>query len=169
LVSGPVGSHGFAVLATREGLRFETPIESDCAPLNSLVAALFEHGIALRFLRDATRGGVAAVTNELAAGHTWGVALDSASIPVAPAVRSLGELLGIDPLYSANEGTLIAVVAAADADRALEAMRAHPRGAQAAIIGSIEDGLGGLVTLDTELGGRRILDMPLGEQLPRIC
>jgi len=169
LVNGPVGNHGFAVLATREGLRFETPIESDCAPLDSLVAALFGKGIALRFLRDATRGGVAAVMNELAVGHAWGVALDSASIPIEPAVRSLGELLGIDPLYSANEGTLVAVVAASDAERALEAMRAHPRGALAAVIGSIEDGLTGLVTLDTEFGGRRILDMPLSEQLPRIC
>ncbi|MHB9149625.1 MAG: hydrogenase expression/formation protein HypE [Thermoleophilia bacterium] len=169
VVSGQVGSHGFAVLAAREGLRFETPIESDCAPLHSLVAALFDNKIAMRFLRDATRGGVAAVTNELATGNTWGVALESARIPVAPAVRSLGELLGIDPLYSANEGTLIVVVSDTDAQRALEVMRATTQGAQAAVIGRIEEGLGGLVTLDTELGGRRILDMPLGEQLPRIC
>ena len=169
LVNGPVGNHGLAVLSSREGLRFETPIESDCAPLNSLVGALFEAGIAVRFLRDATRGGVAAVANEIASGHTWGIAFDSASIPVSPAARSLGELLGIDPLYSANEGTLIAVVAASDADRALQTMKSHPRGTHAAVVGRIEEGLEGLVTLDTGLGGRRILDMPLGEQLPRIC
>lgn len=169
LVNGPVGDHGFAVLTAREGLEFETPIRSDCAPLNGLIDALFAEGLGLRFLRDATRGGLAAVTNELAANNAWGVNLYSGAIPVSPAVRSLGEILGIDPLFAANEGKVVVVVAEEDAERALSVMRAHPRGADAAVIGVIEDGLGGLVTLDTELGGRRVLDMPLGEQLPRIC
>lgn len=169
LVNGHVGDHGFAVLAARKGLDFETPIRSDCAPLNGLIDALFAERLGLRFLRDATRGGLAAVANELAAGHGWGVALTSHAIPVNPAVRSLGEILGIDPLFAANEGKIVVVVAREDAERALEIMRGHSRGADAAAIGVIEADLGGLVTLDTELGGRRVLDMPLGEQLPRIC
>lgn len=169
LVNGPVGDHGFAVLAAREGLDFTTPLRSDCAPLNGLIDALFDAGLRLRFLRDATRGGVAAVLNELAAGKDWGIALEGDAIPVSPAARSLGEILGIDPLYAANEGKVVVVVDAADADRALAVMQAHPLGRQAALIGCLEAGLGGLVTLETGLGARRILDMPLGEQLPRIC
>jgi hydrogenase expression/formation protein HypE len=169
LVNGSVGDHGFAVLAAREGLDFDTPIRSDCAPLNGLIDTLFAEDLGLRFMRDATRGGLAAVANELATGHEWGVALTSAAIPVSPAVRSLGEILGIDPLFAANEGKVVVVVREEHAGRALAAMRAHPYGAGAATIGVIEAGLGGLVTLDTELGGRRVLDMPLGEQLPRIC
>ena len=169
LVNGPVGDHGFAVLAAREGLMFDTPLLSDCAPLNGLIDTLFDPGLHVRFLRDATRGGLAAVLNELAVGHDWGVALCTGAIPISPAARSLGEILGIDPLFVANEGKVVAVVAAADASAALESMRSHPLGREAAIIGTIESGLHGLVVMDTDVGGRRILDMPLGEQLPRIC
>lgn len=169
LVNGPVGDHGFAVLAAREGLIFDSPLQSDCAPLNGLVDALFGSGVHIRFMRDATRGGLAAVLNELAMGHGWGVALQAGAIPVSAAARSLGEILGIDPLFAANEGKLVSVVAAEDADTALASMQAHPLGRQAALIGTIESGLDGLVTLETGFGGRRLLDMPLGEQLPRIC
>ncbi len=169
LVNGTLGDHGMAVMSAREGLRFDSPIRSDCAPLNGLIAALFDAGVELRFLRDATRGGLAAVTNELAAGRDWGIQLSAKALPVSPSVRSLCEILGIDPLYVANEGKVVVVVAHEDEARALEVMRRHPRGTGAAAVGTIEAGLGGLVTLDTELGGRRILDMPLGEQLPRIC
>ncbi len=169
LVNGTLGDHGMAVMSAREGLRFDSPIQSDCAPLNGLIAALFDAGVKLRFLRDATRGGLAAVTNELAAGRDWGVALSNKALPVSPAVRSLCEILGIDPLFVANEGKVVVVVAPEDEARALDVMHGHSRGAGAAAIGAIEARLGGLVTLDTELGGRRILDMPLGEQLPRIC
>lgn len=169
LVNGTLGDHGMAVMSAREGLRFDSPIQSDCAPLNGLIAALFDAGVKLRFLRDATRGGLAAVTNELTAGRDWGVALSTSALPVSPSVRSLCEILGIDPLFVANEGKVVVVVAQEDEERTLDLMRNHPRGAGAAVVGAIEAGLGGLVTLDTELGGRRILDMPLGEQLPRIC
>lgn len=169
LINGPVGDHGFAVLAAREGLLFDTPLLSDCAPLNGLIDTLFAAGVHVRFLRDATRGGLAAVLNELAADHDWGVAVRADAIPISAAARSLGEILGIDPLFVANEGKLVAVVAEHDGPAALDAMRSHPLGREAALIGTIEPGLHGLVTLDTDVGGRRILDMPLGEQLPRIC
>ena len=169
LVNGCLGDHGFTVLAAREGLRFDSPLESDTAPLNGLVDALFSAGVHVRFLRDATRGGLAAVLNELVAGRPWGVDLREAALPVSAAARSLAEILGIDPLYVANEGKLVAVVAEADADRALQTMRGHPLGRESAIVGRVEAEPAGLVTLQTGLGGRRILDMPLGEQLPRIC
>lgn len=169
LVNGPVGDHGFAVLAAREGLIFDSPLQSDCAPLNGLIDALFDASVHVRFMRDATRGGLAAVLNELAMGQEWGVALQAGAIPISAAARSLGEILGIDPLFAANEGKVVAVVAAEDADAALESMQAHPLGREAALIGTIESDLDGLVTLETGFGGRRLLDMPLGEQLPRIC
>jgi len=169
LINGPVGDHGFAVLAAREGLMFETRLQSDCAPLNALIDTLFDPALHIRFMRDATRGGLAAVLNELAAGHDWGVALRAGAIPVSPSVRSLSEILGIDPLFVANEGKVVMVVSPADTSAALESMRSHPLGREATVIGTIECGLHGLVTIDTDLGGRRILDMPLGEQLPRIC
>ncbi|MCZ7662156.1 MAG: hydrogenase expression/formation protein HypE [Thermoleophilia bacterium] len=169
LINGTIGDHGFAVLAAREGLDFQTPLRSDCAPLNGLIDALFDAGLALRFLRDATRGGVAAILNELASGHEWGIALQGAALPFSPAARSLGEILGIDPLYAANEGKVVVVVDGAGAGRALQVMRSHPLGREAALIGALESGLDGLVVVETGLGARRILDMPLGEQLPRIC
>ncbi len=169
LVNGCLGDHGFAVLAAREGFDFASSLESDCAPLNGLIDALFTVGVGVRFLRDATRGGLAAVLNELVATRDWGVNLQEAALPVSAAARSLAELLGIDPLHVANEGKLVAVVAAEDVERALHTMRAHELGREAAVIGRVEAGQAGLVTVETGLGGRRILDMPLGEQLPRIC
>jgi hydrogenase expression/formation protein HypE len=169
LINGPVGDHGFAVLAAREGLNFQTPLRSDCAPLNGLIDELFGAGLALRFLRDATRGGLAAVLNELAVGKDWGVLLAECAIPVSGAARSLGEILGIDPLFVANEGKVVAVVAGEDADDALAVMRRHPLGTAAAVIGRIESDMDGWVAIETGLGAHRILDMPMGEQLPRIC
>jgi hydrogenase expression/formation protein HypE len=169
LVNGTLGDHGFAVMAVREGLAFDTPLRSDCAPLNGLIDALFAAGIGLRFLRDATRGGLAAVLNELVAGMPWGVALEQEAVPVSPASRSLAEILGIDPLYVANEGKVVVVCAGEDAERALAVLRGHPLGREAALIGRVVAESEGYVTLRTGLGGERILDMPLGEQLPRIC
>lgn len=169
LINGPVGDHGFTVLATREGLAFETPLRSDCAPLNGLIDRLFAAGVRVRFMRDATRGGLAAVLNELVSSRPWGAALDGTRIPVTAAARSLGELLGIDPLFVANEGKVVMVVAAEDALLAEQTLKAHPLGTEAAVIGRIEAEIPGLVTVESGFGGGRILDMPLGEQLPRIC
>ena len=169
LVNGTLGDHGFAVLAAREGLGFSTPLQSDCAPLGGIIEDLFSAGIRLRFLRDATRGGLAAILNELVTGKRWGVCLRESSLPLSTGVRSFSEILGIDPLYVANEGKFVAVVAPEDAGRALDLMRAHPLGRQAAVVGRIEGSIGGLVTMTTGLGAQRIVHMPLGEQLPRIC
>ena len=157
------------MLAAREGLGFSTPLQSDCAPLGGIIGDMFSAGIRLRFLRDATRGGLAAILNELVSGRRWGVCLDESSLPLSPGVRSLSEILGIDPLYVANEGKFAAIVAPEDAGRALGLMQAHPLGRQAAVVGRIEASIGGLVTMTTGLGAQRIVDMPLGEQLPRIC
>jgi hydrogenase expression/formation protein HypE len=169
LVNGTLGDHGFTVLAAREGLSFQTELTSDCAPLNGLIDDLFSHGLDLRFLRDATRGGLAAVLNEVLAHSPLGIDLREQALPVAPAVCSLSEILGIDPLYVANEGKFVAIVGSADAESALELMRAHPLGRKAAIIGAVVRDRPGFVTMTTRLGGQRIVDMPLGEQLPRIC
>jgi hydrogenase expression/formation protein HypE len=170
LVNGTLGDHGLTILAAREGLDFTSPLRSDCAPLNGLIDDLFASGARLRFLRDATRGGLAAVLNELVADRRWGVVLEEAALPIAPAARSLGELLGIDPLYVANEGKVVVVVDPEHADLALAVLRAHPLGRDAARIGSVQAGdPRGRVVVATGLGGHRIVDMPLGEQLPRIC
>jgi hydrogenase expression/formation protein HypE len=169
LVNGTLGDHGLAVLSAREGLDFAAGLESDCAPLNGLIGLLFAAGLQLRFLRDATRGGLAAVLNEMVEGHTWGVCLEEDAVPLSPAVRALCEILGMDPLSAANEGKFVAVVSPEDAPRALEIMRAHPLGRDAAVIGSVEAELDGLVIMRSPFGGRHIVDMPLGEQLPRIC
>jgi hydrogenase expression/formation protein HypE len=169
LLNGTLGDHGFTVLAAREGLGFSTSLRSDCAPLNGLIHGLFAAGIGLRFLRDATRGGLAAVLNEAVADQVWGVDLIEDAIPLSAEVRSLSEILGIDPLYVANEGKFAAIVASADGERALAIMRAHPLGRDAAIVGRVLADRPGFVTMTTRLGGQRIVDMPLGEQLPRIC
>lgn len=169
LVNGTFGDHGFAVLAARENLAFATDLRSDCAPLNGIISDLFSAGIGLRFLRDATRGGLAAVLNEVVASTMVGIDLRESAIPISPASRSLSEILGIDPLYVANEGKFAAIVAPEDAARALAVMRAHPLGRDAAMVGEVRDDRAGFVTMTTALGGQRIVDMPIGEQLPRIC
>jgi hydrogenase expression/formation protein HypE len=169
IVSGTVGDHGMAIMSVREGLAFESALVSDSAPLHTLVAAMLDVTHEIHCLRDATRGGVAAVLNELAAQSRAGIDLDEGAIPVRPAVQAACEMLGMDPLYVANEGKLVAIVPAEHADAVLDAMRRHPLGSEAAIIGRVVDEHPGMVVARTAIGGRRVVDMPLGEILPRIC
>ncbi|RME45149.1 MAG: hydrogenase expression/formation protein HypE [Caldilineae bacterium] len=169
LVSGTIGDHGVAILSVREGLEFETRIESDTAPLNGLVAEMLAASKDIHVLRDPTRGGLASSLNEIAAAAGVGIALDEGSIPVAEPVRAACELLGLDPLYVANEGKLVAIVPPTAAEAVLERMRRHPRGAQAAIIGQVTEAHPGMVVARTGIGGTRVVDMQIGEQLPRIC
>lgn len=172
IVSGPIGMHGVAVLSVREGLEFGTELCSDCAPLADIVATLIAALPSiedLRMLRDPTRGGLAATVCELAATAAVGVELDERAIPVPPEVQAACSLLGLDPIQVANEGRFVAVVAPSAAERALDAIRAHPSGVGAAIIGAVTAEHAGVVTARTALGANRIIDRPLGEQLPRIC
>ncbi|GAQ50368.1 hydrogenase expression/formation protein HypE [Streptomyces acidiscabies] len=170
LLSGPVGLHGTTVLSTREGLGFESDIASDTRPLHRLVAALAPLGPAVHTLRDPTRGGLAAVLNEIARDSSVAVEIDEHTVPVPEAVASACDLLGLDPLVVANEGCLVAFVAPDEAEAALTALRSLPEGAEATRIGEVlPTGPAGRVTLRTLVGARRIVDMPLGEQLPRIC
>ena len=169
IVSGTIGDHGIAIMSVREGLEFETSLESDSAPLTDLVHALLKAAPCVRCMRDPTRGGLASTLNELAAASRVGVTIADAAIPIRPAVRSACEVLGLDPLYVASEGKLVAVVAPPEADRALAAMRKHPLGEHAAIIGDIVADHPGMVTQRSRIGGERIVTMLAGEQLPRIC
>ncbi|MGY4103057.1 hydrogenase expression/formation protein HypE [Nocardia sp. R16R-3T] len=169
LVSGEIGLHGIAVLSCREGLEFGTTLCSDTAPLHGLVAAMLATGADVHVLRDPTRGGMAASLNEIARAASIGVELDERAIPVPVGVRDACGLLGLDPLYVANEGKLVAFVAPEDADRVLDAMHAHPLGARAAIVGHCIAEHPGMVVARTALGGTRVVDLPAGEQLPRIC
>ena len=169
LVSGPLGDHGAAILAARGDLALETDLQSDVAPLHGLVAALLDAVPQTRFLRDPTRGGLASVLNEAAGASRIGIAITEANIPVRDTVRGVCEILGLDPLYLACEGRMVAVVPRAAAPDALAAWRAHPLGAEAAIIGACMPERPGRVVMDTIFGGRRIVDMLTGEQLPRIC
>lgn len=170
LASGPIGRHGMAVMAVREGLRFEAEIESDSACLVPLVRRLREAaGDDVHVLRDPTRGGVASALNEIADVAGVGVELEASSLPVPGPVRAACEMLGLDPLYVANEGVLLAIVSAAAADDALDALRAHPLGAGAVRVGSVVEDHAPLVVLRTGLGGTRVVDTLPGDQLPRIC
>ena len=169
LVSGPIGRHGIAVLSVREGLAFESPIESDSAPLGGLVEAMLTASRDIHVLRDPTRGGLAAALNEIADLARVGIRLEEARIPIDEAVRGACELLGLDPLYVANEGRLIAIVPPGAADRVLAAMRAHPSGQEAAQIGEVVGDHPGLVVMRSRIGGERVIDILSGEQLPRIC
>jgi hydrogenase expression/formation protein HypE len=169
IVSGGLGEHGVAVLVARNQLALQADIESDCQPLHGLVAAILDACAGTRCLRDATRGGVATVLNEFAAASGVGIRIDESALPILEMVRGACEILGLDPLYLANEGKLVAVVPAADAEHVLAAMRAHPAGAAAAIIGTVTAEPVGLVVMQTAFGGERIVDMLVGEQLPRIC
>ena len=169
IVSGDIGVHGVAVMSCREGLEFATTVASDTAPLNGLVAAMIDTGADVHVLRDPTRGGVAATLNEIAKAAGLGVALDERSFPIPADVRDACGLLGLDPLQVANEGKLLAFVPAADTGRVLAAMRAHPLGAKATVIGSCVAEHPGIVVARTALGGTRVVDLPVGEQLPRIC
>ncbi|MEO1596513.1 MAG: hydrogenase expression/formation protein HypE [Pseudomonadota bacterium] len=169
LVSGSLGDHGVAIMSSRENLTFDTTIESDSAPLNGLVETLVNALPDIRCLRDPTRGGLATTLNEIALQSRVGMRLDEAAIPVKPAVNAACELLGLDPLYIANEGKLVCIVPAADAADALTLMRAHPLGRAAAVIGEVVDDTHGFVQMQTAFGGSRVLDWLSGEQLPRIC
>lgn len=169
LVSGPIGLHGVAVLSVRDGLEFGTEIVSDCQPVNGLVADLLAAGIDVHVLRDPTRGGVAAALNEIAASSRVGVRVVERDIPVPDDVRAACGFLGLDPLVVANEGKLVAFVPEAQAERALAILQANPRGAGATRIGTVVDEHPGVVVASTGIGGTRVVDLPLGEQLPRIC
>jgi hydrogenase expression/formation protein HypE len=169
LLSGTLGDHGITILSERESIGFETPVESDSAALHTLVREMLAVSREIRCLRDPTRGGLASTANEIAARARVGIALDESAIPVREEVRGACELLGLDPLYVANEGKLVAVVAPEAADAVLEAMRRHPLGARSAIIGTVTESHTGLVTMKTPFGTSRIVDMLPGDQLPRIC
>jgi hydrogenase expression/formation protein HypE len=169
LLSGTIGDHGMAVLSQRENLSFDAPIVSDTAALHGLVAAMLDCGAKLRVLRDPTRGGLATTLNEIASQSGVGMRLNEAAIPVNGAVEAACEFLGLDPLYIANEGKLIAICAPEDADTLLAAMRSHPQARAVAIIGEVCEDPHGFVQMTTRLGGRRIVDWLAGEQLPRIC
>ncbi len=169
LVSGTLGDHAAAILTAREGLHFESHLVSDCAPLNEMIGALLKCCRGVKWMRDPTRGGLAAALNEFAENQPFAVELDEAAMPIKLEVRAICELLGFDPLHLANEGKAVMVVRATDAEAALTALRAHPLGCDAAIIGCIVTRPAGRVVLHTSIGGQRILDMPSGELLPRIC
>ncbi len=169
LVSGEIGVHGTAIMSVRQGLEFGAAIESDTAPLNGLVATMLAASRDLHVLRDPTRGGVASTLNEIARSSKVGVQIDERAVPVPQVVRSACEMLGLDPLYVANEGKLIAIVPPESADAVLAAMRAHPLGALATRIGQVVDKHPGMVVARTGLGATRVVALQIGEQLPRIC
>jgi len=169
IVSGDIGVHGVAVMSCREGLEFGTTVRSDSAPLHGLVSTMLATGVDVHALRDPTRGGVAASLNEIAKAAKVGFALVERDLPIPQTVKDACGLLGLDPLYVANEGKLLAIVPADDADRVLEAMRAHEYGREARVIGNCVDEHPGMVVAKTGLGGTRVVDLPIGEQLPRIC
>jgi hydrogenase expression/formation protein HypE len=169
VLSGSIGEHGIAILAQREGLEFETRIESDSASLHTLVAEMLGVSREIRCMRDPTRGGLSSTLNEIAQQSHVGIELEEASIPVREEVRGACELLGLDPLYVANEGKLIAIVAANAAEELVRVMRRHPLGRASQLIGTVKKENAGLVTMRTPLGTTRIVDMLSGDQLPRIC
>ena len=169
IASGDIGVHGVAVMSCRDGLEFGTTVTSDTAALNGLVAAMIDTGVDVHALRDPTRGGVAATLNEIAKTAGVGIAVDERLLPIPAEVRDACGLLGLDPLYVANEGKLIAFVPSDGAERVLAAMREHPLGARSVVIGSCVAEHPGIVVARTGLGGNRVVDLPIGEQLPRIC
>ncbi|MDR3374159.1 MAG: hydrogenase expression/formation protein HypE [Ancalomicrobiaceae bacterium] len=169
IVNGLLGDHGAAILGARGDMALSSPILSDCAPLNGLIDVLIAACPEVKFLRDATRGGVATVVNEIAEASGVGIELDDDATPIREEVRGFCEILGLDPLYLANEGRIVAVVPAAAGDRAIAALRSHGYGEGATVIGRVTPGPAGRVTMHTRFGGKRVVDMLIGEQLPRIC
>ncbi len=169
IISGQIAVHGIAIMSVREGLEFETEIASDTAALNGLVHDLLDACLDVHVLRDPTRGGVTSAVTEIAQSAGVGIVLQEASVPISEEVKGACEILGLDPLYVANEGKLIAIVPAAEADAALAAMKKHPLGKESAIIGEVVSDHPGFVTMTTRVGGMRVVDMLSGEQLPRIC
>jgi hydrogenase expression/formation protein HypE len=169
ILSGLIGDHGAAVLDARGDLALSIPIESDCAPLNGLIEELIAAAPSVRFMRDATRGGLASVLNEIAEASGVGIEINESAVPIRPEVRGFCEILGLDPLYLANEGKIVCVVPSTAAPAALAALKSHPLGREAAVVGLVRDEPKGRVIMQTAFGGRRIVDMLVGEQLPRIC
>ena len=169
ILSGTVGDHGIAVMSVREGLKFETEIESDTAPLAELVEVMLKAAPGIHCLRDATRGGLAAVLSELADASKVGIEFDETKVPVRAEVLGACEMLGLDPLFVANEGKLVAIVPDTAAAACLAAMRQHPHGKDAAVIGMVVENHAGVVVARTSIGGSRVVDLPAGELLPRIC
>lgn len=169
ILSGPIGDHGMAVMSEREGLKFSSPVKSDCAPLNKLVAEMLQASNEIHCLRDPTRGGLASTLNEFATQSRVGILIHEDMIPVRDGVRAACEMLGLDPLYVANEGRLVAVVAPQDVERVVDRMRQNEYGTEAAIIGEIRQQHPGKVVMRTRLGTSRVVDMLTGELLPRIC
>jgi len=169
IVTGDIADHGLAVMSAREGLSFETKLKSDAAPLNGLIECMFEQKADLKFLRDPTRSGLAGVLADLAEETGYSVEIDEEAIPLSRVARHTAELLGLDPLTVANEGKCVAVVSAEDAEKVLEACRSHHYGKKAAIIGRLVKSAPPLVELITRTGGRRLVQRPYGEELPRIC
>lgn len=169
LLSGTLGDHGIAILAERASLGFAASVRSDTAALHGLVAPLLTNGIRVRVLRDPTRGGLGTTLNEIARQSQVGMVLEETALPIRPEVAAACELLGLDPLYVANEGKLVAIVAPEDAEKALALWRAHPLGVEAAVIGTVVEDPHHFVQMTTAFGGKRIVDWLAGEQLPRIC
>ena len=169
VVSGTIGDHGIAIMSVREGIEFETVLESDTAPLTDLVRVMLDACPSIRAMRDPTRGGVSSAMNELAEASRVGVKLEEAAVPVRGEVRGACEMLGLDPLYVANEGKLVAVVPDEDAEKLVAVMRTHPLGRNAAIIGRVVAAHPGMVTMRSLIGGERVVTLLSGEQLPRIC
>ena len=169
VVNGFLGDHGVAVMAARSGLSFDPGLESDCAPLWGLVSAILETGCQVHAMRDLTRGGLAGAVSDLARASGTTLYIDEAGVPVRPAVRGACDLLGLDVLTVANEGKLVLFCPAGEAEAVVAAMRSHEYGASAAIIGEVGAGEAGMAVLRTRLGGQRVIDMPVGEDLPRIC
>ena len=169
IISGTIGDHGMAIMSVREGLEFQSVIESDTAALNGLVAKMLERCTDIHTLRDPTRGGVASALNEIASKSNVGIELDEVSLPVAKPVHAACEFLGLDPLFVANEGKVIATAPQVQAERLVETMQQHPLGRQAAIIGGVVHAHPTMVVAKTSIGGTRVVSVPIGEQLPRIC
>jgi hydrogenase expression/formation protein HypE len=169
LVNGLLGDHGAAILCARGDMALDTLIESDCACLHGLIEALLTAAPGVRFIRDATRGGLATVLNEIADASQVAIEIEEAATPIREEVKAFCEILGLDPLYLANEGKIVVVAPPDQADAALSAMLAHPFGERSALVGRVSQGQAGRVTMRTVFGGRRIVDMLVGEQLPRIC
>lgn len=169
IVSGSIAVHGIAIMSVREGLEFETEIASDTAPLHELVDTMIGARIDIHVLRDPTRGGITSALTEIAQSAKVGMLLDEARIPISEEVKGACEILGLDPLYVANEGKLLAIVAAQDVDLVLSVMKSHPLGQHAAVIGEVTSDHPGFIMMKTRVGGTRVVDMLSGEQLPRIC
>ncbi len=169
IINGTIGDHGTTIMAGREGLEMKSNLQSDCSPLNSLISSLFDFNGFIRLMRDPTRGGLATTLNEWIENSNMGLEIFETALPIRPEVKALCEILGLDPIYIANEGKVVLIVDAAVADNVLRRLQMHELGKDSAIIGEVTDTHPGKVTLETALGSRRIIDMLSGEQLPRIC